>query len=74
MACVESCPVQKTLEIKVVKKSITFDKMKWAAILLIFFWGSMLGYKFFGPWQNEVSDQEYRRVLPIVEQGQMSHP
>ena len=74
MACVDICPVQKTLEVKVVKKSITLNKAKWAAILLIFFWGSMLGYKYFGPWQNEVTDSEYRRILPIVDKGQMTHP
>ena len=74
MACVDSCPVQKTLEIKVVRKNKTVNKVKWAAILLLFFWGSMLGYKFFGPWQNEVSDSEYKRILPQVESGMMTHP
>ena len=74
MACVDSCPVQKTLEIKVVSKNRTFNKAKWAAILLIFFWGSMLGYKYVGPWQNEVSDSEYKRILPRVENGMMTHP
>ncbi len=74
MACIDNCPVEKTLEIKIVKKSLTLNKAKWAALLMLFFWGSMLGYKYFGPWQNQVSDSEYRRVLPIVEKGQMSHP
>ncbi len=74
MACIDSCPVSKTLEIKVVKKSVTMNKAKWAAILLLFFWGSMLGYKFFGPWQNEVTTEQYRRILPSVEKGQMVHP
>lgn len=74
MACIDSCPVEKTLEVKIVKKSITLNKAKWAAILLLFFWGSMLGYKYFGPWQNEVTVEEYQRILPIVEKGQMTHP
>ncbi len=74
MACIDSCPVEKTLEIKVVKKSLTLNKAKWAAVMLLFFWGSMLGYKMFGPWQNEVTVEQYRQVLPIVEKGQMAHP
>ncbi|MFC1475271.1 4Fe-4S binding protein [Candidatus Zixiibacteriota bacterium] len=74
MACVDSCPVNKTLELTVVTKRNKFSKMKWAAILVLFFWGSLLTVKMFGPWQNSITDAEYMRHVPSVNSGQYQHP
>ena len=74
MACVDSCPVNKTLEIKVVSRKRNFSKMKWAAILVIFFWGSLLTFKLFGPWQNSITDEEYMKHIPSINSQQYSHP
>lgn len=74
MACVDSCPVNKTLEIKVVSKRHTFSKFKWAAVLMLFFWGSLLGFKLLGPWDNAISDTEYMEHIPKIENNQYSHP
>lgn len=74
MACIDSCPVNKTLEIKMVSKRSKVSQFKWAAVLLIFFWGAMLGFKLFGPWENGISDAEYMNHLPAIETQKYSHP
>ena len=74
MACVDSCPVNNTLEIKIVKKKYDFSKFKWAAMLVLFFWGSLFLFKLFGPWQNNISDAEYQQLLPKAQQGELTHP
>ncbi len=74
MACVDICPVNKTLEIKVVTKNKTMPVMKWAAVLLIFFWGSLLTAKMFGPWENSITDKEYMQRIETVQKGEYVHP
>lgn len=74
MACIDSCPVNKTLELKVVSKRYSFSKFKWAAVLLVFFWGSLLGFKLFGPWDNSITEAEYMKHIPNIENNQYSHP
>lgn len=74
MACVDVCPVKQTLEIATVSKKRKVSKFKWAAILLIFFWGTLLGFKLFGPWQNAITNEQYLQYMPVVENNQLSHP
>ncbi len=74
MACVDSCPVNKTLEIKVIPAKKTVSPVRWAAILLIVFWGTLLTFKIIGPWQNSITDTEYRQHLPALERGEYIHP
>ncbi len=74
MACVDNCPVTNTLEIQVARKRKTFSHVKWAAVLVLFFWGSLLIFKMLGPWENSISDEEYRQHLPAIERGEYTHP
>ena len=74
MACVDSCPVSETLQIHVVTKKRRLSKVKWAVLLVIFFWGVLLLFKLWGPWNNSISVQEYRHYLPVVNKGQLNHP
>jgi len=74
MACVDICPVKKTLEIHMVQKHRTVASWKWAAVLLVFFWGVLLAAKLFGPWQNSLTNEQYHEYMPGIEQGQYSHP
>lgn len=74
LACVDSCPVKDTLQVHLVTKKRTFPKMKWAAILVLMFWGSLLIFKITGPWQNSISESEYIRHMPAVKTGQYLHP
>ncbi len=74
MACVDSCPVSKTLQIHTLSKKRPVSKVKWAILLVAVFWGSLLVFKLFGPWQNQITTQEYMQMVPEAEKGQYSHP
>ncbi|MEW6050905.1 MAG: 4Fe-4S binding protein [Candidatus Zixiibacteriota bacterium] len=74
MACVDSCPVKQTLEIHMVRKNRTVSSVKWAVVLVIFFWGALLAAKLFGPWGNSITTEQYREYIPGVEKGQYTHP
>ena len=74
MACVDICPVNNTLDLVVVKKKRRVSTFKWAAVLLLVFWGGLLVFKVAGPWQNSVTEAEYMKHMPSVEQGTYVHP
>ena len=74
MACVDSCPIKQTLLIHPVRRKFSVSSRAWAAGLLIVFWGSLLGFKLFGPWQNSVTKQQYIQYMPGIESGQYQHP
>lgn len=74
MACVDACPVSRTLEVKAVSRKRTFPAIRWAAVLLIFFWGVLLSAKLFGPWDNSISDEQYMRQIDKAQSGQYTHP
>jgi polyferredoxin len=74
MACVDVCPVAKTLEVKMVSRRVTVPTWKWAAALLVVFWGTLLGFKIFGPWQNGVPDAQYMEQIDAVSRGEYVHP
>ena len=74
MACVDACPVKNTLVIKAATRKRPIPTLRWAAVLLVVFWGGLLAAKFFGPWQNGVSDQEYRQHIEKAYRGEYVHP
>ncbi len=74
MACVDSCPVSQTLQVHLVSKKRPVSKVKWAAILVLLFWGGLFAFKLIGPWQNDITAQEYMHHMPLIEKGQYSHP
>lgn len=74
MACVDTCPVDRTLEVKAGSQRVSVSTMKWAAAFLAIFWFTLLGFKLFGPWQNGVSDQQYMERIDQVERGEYVHP
>ena len=74
MACVDSCPIKQTLLIHPVRKKTAISSRAWAAALLIVFWGSLLGFKFLGPWQNSVTKEQYIQYMAGIEAGQYQHP
>ncbi|KAA3632256.1 MAG: 4Fe-4S binding protein [Calditrichaeota bacterium] len=74
LACVDSCPINKTLEVKTVRKKWSVPSIKWAAVLVLFFWGSLFAFKLFGPWQNNVPESKYFELIHQAESGSMTHP
>ena len=74
LACIDSCPVDETLQIHLVSRKKTFSKKQWAAALVIAFWGSLLFFKVVGPWDNSITDAEYIRHIPAIKTGQYMHP
>jgi len=74
LACVDSCPVSETLQVHLISKKRPVSRVKWVAILILVFWGSLLTFKLFGPWQNDISTQEYIHHMTAVEKGQYTHP
>lgn len=74
MACVESCPVSGALQIKAVSKKRTVSPMKWAAVLLIVFWGLLLSVKLWGPWDNSITTEQYQQMVEPALKGDYAHP
>lgn len=74
MACVDACPVSNTLEIKTFKRKSPLPKIAWAAVLLLFFWGTLFGAKLFGPWQNNITRSEYLHHMQKIKTGEYYHP
>lgn len=73
MACVDSCPIKNTLVVAGMKKK-RFTTRQWAAAMLIVFWGTLLAAKLFGPWDNEITKEQYIQMMPGTETGQYGHP
>ncbi|MBU0982574.1 MAG: 4Fe-4S binding protein [candidate division Zixibacteria bacterium] len=74
MACVDACPVDRTLEVKVGNLKSPVPVIRWAAVVLIFFWGTLAVAKFWGPWENSVSDQQYMERVHQADRGEYVHP
>jgi polyferredoxin len=74
MACVDACPVKKTLEVKAASKKWTISTPRWATMLIVVFWVTLLGFALFGPWQNGVSDQTYMEMIDRANRGEYTHP
>jgi len=74
MACVDVCPVDKTLQISIVSKKKKVSSLKWAIVLVVFFWGSLWVAKMWGPWENSVTNEQYIKFMPQIEKGQFPHP
>lgn len=74
MECIDVCPVDQTLQISVVSKKKKVSSFKWALVMIIFFWGSLLVAKMYGPWENSITNEEYMRYMPQIEKGQYPHP
>jgi len=74
MACVDACPVGNALELVAVRKKRRLSPVVWSAALLVLFWGSLLVFRTFGPWENSITNEEYMRHMPEVTQGQYRHP
>jgi polyferredoxin len=74
LACVDNCPADGTLKVHFATKSRTFPKVKWATLLVVFFWGGLLAFKLWGPWENSIADADYIRHMPAVVQGEYEHP
>ena len=74
MACVDSCPVGGALQLKVVSRKRKIPTLAWASVLVVIFWATLMSFKIWGPWENNISDEEYMRHMPAVTEGGYTHP
>lgn len=74
MACVDSCPVKQTLQVHPVRKRFVVSTRAWATGFLIIFWGTLIGFKLMGPWDNSITKEQYIEYMPGIESGQFQHP
>ncbi len=74
MACVDSCPVKDTLTVHFATKKKRVNKRAWALAVVVLFWVGLAGFKMLGPWDNAISDEQYRQHMPAVVKGQYTHP
>ena len=44
------------------------------AVVVVLFWVGLLGFKMFGPWENNITDAQYREHMPQVIKGEYVHP
>lgn len=74
LACVDSCPSETALTVRFVSAKWEISPIRWALILIAAFWLSLAAAKFFGPWDNAITETEYFRHLPSMNKGQYLHP
>lgn len=74
MACVDSCPVKDTLTVHYGRKKNRVNKQRWALILVVLFWGGLLGFKLAGPWDTAITEKEFRQHMPAAIRGEYTHP
>lgn len=74
LACVDNCPADGTLKVHFATSKRSFSKVKWAVMLVVFFWVSLSAFKLWGPWENSINDNEYIRHMPAIMRGEYQHP
>ncbi len=72
--CVDACPVEGALELKVVGRKKRIPKRVWAYAIVFTFWGALLLFKLTGPWENSISNQEYIYHMERMDGPEYGHP
>jgi polyferredoxin len=74
MACVDVCPVKNTLLVNAGPRKYQMSSRTWGILLLVLFWGTLLGFKLWGPWDNSIPKERYIQSMHGIEAGEFSHP
>lgn len=74
MRCVSVCPVKDTLQVTALSRKKTVPVKAWAIAAVLFFWGSLLVVRTIGPWENEVTTQQYIERIGPADRGEYAHP
>jgi len=74
MACVDSCPVKNTLLVNAGPRKYEISSRTWGIAFLILFWGTLLGFKLWGPWDNNIPKERYIQSMQGIDAGQYTHP
>jgi polyferredoxin len=72
--CIDVCPVKGALEPYLAGRKRRISKKAWAISFLIVFWGSLLLFKFVGPWENSITTQEYQYHMERMDGPEYTHP
>ncbi len=72
--CVDICPVPDTLNLHLSPKKKRISKRTWAFAVVVAFWGFLLMFKLFGPWQNSLSTEEYLHHSEKMHGPEYTHP
>jgi len=72
--CVDVCPVDGALDLKVIGRKKRVSKKIWAYAFVVAFWGTLLAFKLLGPWQNNITTQEYIYHTERMNGAEYNHP
>ncbi len=72
--CVDVCPAAGALELGMAGRKRKISKRVWAYAMVLVFWGTLLLFKLFGPWQNSVANDEYMYHVQNMKSGEYTHP
>ena len=70
--CVEVCPIRATLSVSLGSRTKSVSQKKYAAVLLVVYFGIVGVAMVTGLWQNDISTAEYLRLFREI--GTISHP
>lgn len=72
--CVDVCPVRGALDPGIPGSRRKISKKVWAYAMVLTFWGVLLIFKLTGPWENSISQEEYRYHIEQMDGPQYTHP
>lgn len=72
--CVDVCPAKGSLDLGFAGSKKRISKRVWAFSIVVLFWGILVGFKMFGPWQNSITTEEYMYHTERMEGGEYGHP
>lgn len=65
--CVTACPVKETLGLGTRKRRLEIRPWLYAVVIVGLFFGSVLGARLGGIWQNNIPLDRYRHYIPLLE-------
>lgn len=72
--CVDVCPVKGALELHLLSKKRRVPKAIWAYAVVLAFWGTLVIFKMTGPWENNITLDEYRYHVRQMNGPEYTHP
>jgi len=70
--CIDVCPAEGSLNLSTVGRRLS--PRIWGFAVVILFWGSLFVFKLSGPWQSNISTEEYIYHVERMDESEYTHP
>jgi len=72
--CVDVCPAKGALELSYAGRKSPISKKVWVWAAVLLFWGSLVIFKLTGPWDNSITQEEYKYHIEHMDGPGYTHP